>query len=117
VPTTIHPYDPEWPTRYERLAAAMREVLGPVALRVDHVGSTAVPGLAAKDILDIQVSVTAFEPETGYGAPRERLGYTFRADDDAEHRFSKQDSSDGPRLVNSLQPRLQRPSGETLRSR
>jgi GrpB-like predicted nucleotidyltransferase (UPF0157 family) len=46
-------------------------------VRLEHVGSTAVPGLAAKPILDLQVSVAALEPRERYGAPLERLGYLF----------------------------------------
>ena len=101
MPITIQPYDPGWPSRFEREAAAIRQVLGPVALRVDHIGSTAVLGLAAKDIIDIQVSVAPLEPESGYRAPLERAGYVFRPDDDPQHRFFKRDGSDGQRRVNS----------------
>ena len=48
--------DPTWPVRFAAEAARIRAALGPLALRVDHVGSTAVPGLAAKPIIDIQIS-------------------------------------------------------------
>ena len=100
MPITIQPYDPGWPSRFEREAAAIREALGPVALRVDHIGSTAVRGLAAKDIIDILVSVASLEPESGYRAPLEQAGYIYRPDDDPQHRFFKRDGSDGLRLVN-----------------
>jgi GrpB-like predicted nucleotidyltransferase (UPF0157 family) len=50
-------YRPDWPSRFERVGAELRRVLGGVATRIDHIGSTAIPGLAAKDIIDIQVSV------------------------------------------------------------
>jgi dephospho-CoA kinase len=49
--------DPAWPRRFEHLAARLRRVLGPSAVRIDHVGSTAVAGLPAKDVIDIQVTV------------------------------------------------------------
>jgi GrpB-like predicted nucleotidyltransferase (UPF0157 family) len=58
----------------------LRAALGEVALRIDHIGSTAVPGLAAKPVIDVQVSVAAFEPLDSFRAPLERLGYVFRAD-------------------------------------
>jgi GrpB-like predicted nucleotidyltransferase (UPF0157 family) len=58
----IVPYRSEWPAEYEATAASLREALGPLALRVDHIGSTAVPGLAAKDVIDVQVAVAALEP-------------------------------------------------------
>jgi GrpB-like predicted nucleotidyltransferase (UPF0157 family) len=100
VPIEIHPYNPEWPRRYQLLAKGVRRALGPFALRVEHIGSTAVPGLAGKDIIDIQVSVTSFYPESNYRAPLERTGYTYRPDDDLDHRFFKQDSAAGRRLAN-----------------
>jgi GrpB-like predicted nucleotidyltransferase (UPF0157 family) len=54
--------DGSWPARFEAEAAVVRDALGPVALRVDHVGSTSVPGLAAKPIVDLQVSVASLQP-------------------------------------------------------
>jgi GrpB-like predicted nucleotidyltransferase (UPF0157 family) len=58
----------------------MRAVLDEVALRIDHIGSTAIPGLAAKPIIDIQISVASFEPLDAYRAPLVGLGYAFRSD-------------------------------------
>jgi GrpB-like predicted nucleotidyltransferase (UPF0157 family) len=57
-----------------RQSGTLRAALGEVALRIDHIGSTAVPGLAAKPIIDIQISVAAFEPLDAFRAPLERLG-------------------------------------------
>ncbi|WP_135853472.1 GrpB family protein [Halorussus salinus] len=54
----IAEYDPEWPVRFEREATRMRNVLGETVVSVEHVGSTAVPGLAAKPIVDICPVVT-----------------------------------------------------------
>ena len=54
--------DESWPTQYEKTAQAVGQLLGDVARRIDHIGSTSVPGLPAKDILDMQVTVGA-EPE------------------------------------------------------
>ena len=72
--------DPAWPDQaraeLERLAAA----LGPVVMRLEHVGSTAVPGLAAKPIVDLQLSVPSLEPIAAYGDPLARLGYLFAPD-------------------------------------
>jgi GrpB-like predicted nucleotidyltransferase (UPF0157 family) len=79
----VVPYDPAWPARFaaerERIAAA----LGPLALRIDHNGSTAVPGLAAKPVIDIQVSVAALAPLAAYAEPLAAIGYTHvpHADD------------------------------------
>jgi GrpB-like predicted nucleotidyltransferase (UPF0157 family) len=68
------------PHLFARQGGDLRAALGRVAVRIDHIGSTAVPGLVAKPVIDIQISVTAFEPLTGYRLPLERLGYVFRAD-------------------------------------
>jgi GrpB-like predicted nucleotidyltransferase (UPF0157 family) len=53
----IHPYDERWPAEYATVATALEHALGDLALRIDHIGSTAVPGLAAKDVIDVQVGV------------------------------------------------------------
>jgi GrpB-like predicted nucleotidyltransferase (UPF0157 family) len=58
----------------------LRAALGEVALRIDHIGSTAVAGLAAKPVIDVQVSVAAFEPVEAFKDPLERLSYVYRAD-------------------------------------
>jgi GrpB-like predicted nucleotidyltransferase (UPF0157 family) len=79
-PIEIVAYDPAWPERFAELGRELRGELGEVALRIDHIGSTAVPGLAAKPIIDIQVSVAAFEPLEAFKQPLERLGYQYRAD-------------------------------------
>lgn len=53
----ISNYNPAWPEDFETLNLHLRKVLGDSALRIDHIGSTAVPGLGAKDVIDIQVTV------------------------------------------------------------
>jgi GrpB-like predicted nucleotidyltransferase (UPF0157 family) len=62
------------------LAADLRAALGAVAMRIDHIGSTSILGLAAKPVIDIQISVADFEPLDAFRTPLERLGYVFRAD-------------------------------------
>ncbi len=79
-PIVIVPYDPAWPQRFAQLAQEMRSALGEVALRIDHIGSTAIPQLAAKPIIDIQIAVADFEPLDAFRGPLERLGYVFRPD-------------------------------------
>jgi GrpB-like predicted nucleotidyltransferase (UPF0157 family) len=54
--------DESWPAQYQKIARAVGEILGETAQRIDHIGSTSVPGLPAKDILDMQVTVGT-EPE------------------------------------------------------
>lgn len=58
----IVPYDPIWPARFAQLGGELSAALGTTALRIDHIGSTSIPGLAAKPIIDIQISVAAFAP-------------------------------------------------------
>jgi GrpB-like predicted nucleotidyltransferase (UPF0157 family) len=68
-------YDPAWPSRFEAEAVRIREALGTLALRIDHHGSTSVPGLAAKPIIDIQVSVESLQPIREYLEPLCSIGY------------------------------------------
>jgi GrpB-like predicted nucleotidyltransferase (UPF0157 family) len=57
----IIPYQERWPEEFRAIANILRGGLSALALRIDHIGSTAVPGLAAKDVIDIQVSVAALD--------------------------------------------------------
>ena len=79
-PIIIVPYDTAWPGRFQQLAMDLRAALGDIALRIDHIGSTAVPGLAAKPVIDIQIMVAAFEPFEPIREPLAGLGYRWRAD-------------------------------------
>jgi GrpB-like predicted nucleotidyltransferase (UPF0157 family) len=76
----ITDYDPAWLALFRSLASDLRAALGPVAIRIDHIGSTSVPGLAAKPIIDVQISVSALQPDAPIRIPLERLNYHFRAD-------------------------------------
>ena len=75
-------YDATWPARFEVEADRLRQALGALALRVDHHGSTAVPGLGAKPIIDIQISVKNLQPLSAYGTPLQSLGYLHLPDAD-----------------------------------
>jgi GrpB-like predicted nucleotidyltransferase (UPF0157 family) len=68
-------YNPDWPAAFEAEAARLRTALGPLALRVDHNGSTSIPGLSAKPIIDIQVSVASLQALAEYKERLEALGY------------------------------------------
>lgn len=56
---TISPYNGRWPQEFTLIQNALADALGPLALRIDHIGSTSVPGLGAKDVIDVQVTVAA----------------------------------------------------------
>ena len=75
---TIVPYDPAWLEEFATIARELRSALGPDALRIDHIGSTAVPGLSAKDIVDIQVTVAALEPFDRQAAALAGAGFETR---------------------------------------
>lgn len=80
----IVPYHPNWPVEFEQIAISLANALGELALRIDHIGSTAVPGLSAKDIIDVQVTVPGFGPPLV-----ERFasaGYTLAETIAADHR-------------------------------
>lgn len=75
----IHPYDPDWPRQFELERARLQSALGARARRIDHHGSTAVPGLAAKPVIDIQISIAALQPMDAYQQALEALGYVHVA--------------------------------------
>ena len=68
-------YDPSWPAAYERLAAKVNAVLGPQVLALDHVGSTSVPGLRAKPVIDIDLTVADVADEAAYVQALEPHGF------------------------------------------
>jgi GrpB-like predicted nucleotidyltransferase (UPF0157 family) len=70
-------YDPGWPATAAAELERIGRALGEVAVRLEHVGSTAVPGLAAKPIVDLQASVADVGARERYVGPLERLGYLF----------------------------------------
>jgi GrpB-like predicted nucleotidyltransferase (UPF0157 family) len=71
----IKPYDPRWPAEFEQERGRLAEALGSLAVRIEHNGSTAVPGLAAKPVIDIQISVRQLHPIDLYAGRLADLGY------------------------------------------
>jgi GrpB-like predicted nucleotidyltransferase (UPF0157 family) len=84
-PRGLKPHELPLAERRELVGRAT-DLLGPVALRIEHVGSTSVPGLAAKPVVDIQVSVAELSDEDRYAPSCEAAGLQFRLRDD-EHRY------------------------------
>lgn len=71
-------YDPNWPAIFEKEAANLTAVLGEPALSIEHVGSTSVPGLAAKPVIDMILAVRDSADEMAYAADLEAAGYVLR---------------------------------------
>ncbi|MEQ9400636.1 MAG: GrpB family protein [Longimicrobiales bacterium] len=83
----IRTYDARWPREFERVRAELTAALPRGVLAIHHVGSTSVPGLAAKPILDVLVGVPSFSPALRELRPAlEGLGFTYRPDDDLPDR-------------------------------
>ena len=62
---TISAYNGRWPQEFNQIEKALSAALGPLALRIDHIGSTSVPGLGAKDVIDVQITVAALTEALG----------------------------------------------------
>jgi GrpB-like predicted nucleotidyltransferase (UPF0157 family) len=90
-PVTLVAADPEWPRLYEREAARVRRVLGGRVRQLEHVGSTSVPGLSAKPVIDMLLVVTDSSREETYAPSLEAAGYVLRIrePDWHEHRLFK----------------------------
>jgi len=87
----LAPYDPAWPSLFAQLAQDIREALGNAILLLEHVGSTSVPGLSAKPIIDMVLAVADSSDEAAYVKPLEEKGYRLRIrePDWYEHRLLK----------------------------
>ena len=97
--STIHlaPYDSAWPSVYAQEAVRVREVLGEKALMLEHVGSTSVPGLCAKPVIDMLLAVENSADEGSHRPGLEAEGYVLRIrePDWYEHRCFKLGRVDG----------------------
>jgi GrpB-like predicted nucleotidyltransferase (UPF0157 family) len=77
---TIGPYSPDWQIEFKKIAGTLRQTLGERALRIDHIGSTSIVGMAAKPVIDVQVSVRSFSPMDVLAALMSEAGFCWRAD-------------------------------------
>lgn len=95
-PVLIADYDPMWPKLYQREADRVRTVLGEKVLRLEHIGSTSVPGLAAKPKIDILLVLDDPADEPSYVPALEGVGYelVIREPDWHEHRVFKGPDTD-----------------------
>jgi GrpB-like predicted nucleotidyltransferase (UPF0157 family) len=97
--STVHlaPYDPAWPAHFAQLETGIREALGDAVVLLEHVGSTSVPGLPAKPIIDMVLAVADSRDEPAYVKPLEEIGYRLRIrePDWYEHRLLKSPDIEG----------------------
>jgi GrpB-like predicted nucleotidyltransferase (UPF0157 family) len=93
-PGRIHliSYQSRWADEFNQIGSRLRGGLGSLALRIDHIGSTSVPGLAAKDIIDIQVTVAALDEELLQAM--HRLGYIRSEQINYDHQPAHSPSED-----------------------
>jgi len=77
-PVQLVDYNPEWPGQFAREAERIRAVLGNSALRIEHIGSTSIPGLIAKPIIDILLVVADSADEQSYAPALTAAGYVLR---------------------------------------
>lgn len=95
-PVTLAEYDPGWPHLFERERRRIAGALGATAVRIEHTGSTSVPGLAAKPIIDITLVVPDSADESTYVPQLEAVGYVLRIREPHwhEHRVLKGPDTD-----------------------
>ncbi len=75
----LHAHDPVWAVTYERHDAAIRGALGATALNVEHIGSTSIPGMVAKPVVDVLLTVPDVDAEQQYVPALANVGFTLRA--------------------------------------
>ena len=104
----VVPYDPEWPARYAAIAAELTDAAGAAFTRLEHIGSTAVPGLAAKDLIDVLAGAVSWEAADRIVVPALRdLGYEcyWRSDEPPGHlQFVRRDETGQRRIHVHLAP-------------
>jgi GrpB-like predicted nucleotidyltransferase (UPF0157 family) len=90
----IYDYDSEWPRLFKEERDRLEPVVSAFAASMEHVGSTAVPGLCSKPIVDLLVTVLHLEPPDRYRAALSPFGYVLRVDpaNTERHAFGKRDA-------------------------
>lgn len=99
----IAEYDPRWPDRADAHAAALRHALGHRLRLVEHIGSTSVPGLAAKPIIDLVIGIDDPDDEAAYLADLQQAGYELRVRE-PQHRCLRGGEPNEPSNVHCYPP-------------
>jgi GrpB-like predicted nucleotidyltransferase (UPF0157 family) len=109
-------YDPRWPSWFAQLRAEVVEALGERALLVEHTGSTSVPGLAAKPVIDMLLEVADSADEASYAPALEAAGFRLRLRDPEwlEHRLLRRRIAEGDRHDVNLHVFSQRYAAEEI---
>lgn len=76
----LEPYNPEWQKLFEAEKSALQKVLGDKFIAAEHIGSTAIPGIKAKPILDLMLAIPGLNDWEWLKEPLAKLGYEFRRD-------------------------------------
>jgi GrpB-like predicted nucleotidyltransferase (UPF0157 family) len=87
VPVVVVDYDDAWPRRYAEIRAELAPALAGTARRIAHIGSTAVPGLAAKPVIDVVVTVDDPDDEAAFAPPLQAAGYVLRVREPGHRMF------------------------------
>ncbi|MFN2230870.1 MAG: GrpB family protein [Anaerolineae bacterium] len=97
----LAPYENSWARLYEKERARLQEAVGDQVLDIQHVGSTAIPGIVAKPILDIAVAVRSFEAAYACVEPIVALGYEYHGENGIprRHYFVRRDPDSGQTIV------------------
>ena len=90
----ISKYNPKWAEEFRSIKSSLHEILGDLALRIDHIGSTSVPGLGAKDVIDVQITVTELNNQIQQSL--ENAGYKYWGT--LAHDHVPQGENDNPKL-------------------
>jgi len=104
----IEDYCAGWPDDFRAIGSSLRSALGGFALRIDHIGSTAVPGLAAKDVIDVQITVESLDDPLLQTAVERTGAERFRIESDHLPPGADIDESDLRKQLYVLQPPARR---------
>lgn len=91
----VHPYDPRWPRQFAAEADRLREVFGASARRIEHIGSTSVPGMLAKPVIDILVELDRLDAADAAAEALTRRGYDVMGENGIQGRryFRRRDAA------------------------